>query len=110
LPWLRFSTDCSGSPAPPRLNKLCLNGSAFEPRGAAGDHPGQAAGVFPMSDHSENVPADDPEAGDTLAGDLEKLLREQLDELEELVREHPLATVGIAAGAGLIAALILSRR
>ena len=65
---------------------------------------------FPMTDHPENVPADDAEAGDTLAGDLERLLREQLDELEELVREHPLATVGIAAGAGLIAALILSRR
>ena len=62
-----------------------------------------------MTDQHQDVPADAPE-GESPISDLERLLREQLDELEELVREHPLATFGIAAGAGLIAALILSRR
>jgi len=52
--------------------------------------------------------ADD--TGETLVGEIETALGEQLDELHELIREHPLATVGIAAGLGLVAGLILSRR
>ena len=48
-------------------------------------------------------------AVDTWTSDLEAALRGQLDELEELVRDNPLAAIGIAAGAGLIAGLLLSR-
>ena len=63
-----------------------------------------------MTDDTKKAPTNAPEAGETLVGNLEQELSEQLDELEELVREHPLATLGIAAAAGLLVALILSRR
>ncbi len=63
-----------------------------------------------MTEKAKNVVADDAEIGDTLADNLESELGEQLDGLEELVREHPLATLGIAAAAGFILALLLSRR
>lgn len=43
-------------------------------------------------------------------GQIEAALVRELEELEDLVREHPLATVGIAASLGLVAGLILSRR
>ena len=45
---------------------------------------------------------------ETVVDDVEALLTKQLDELEDLVREHPLATVAIAAGIGLAAGLLLS--
>ena len=41
-----------------------------------------------------------------LGGDLQK----QIDELEELIRESPLAAVGVAAGVGLLLGLLLNRR
>lgn len=47
---------------------------------------------------------------DALANDVEELLRKQLDELEELIGQHPLATIGIAAGIGLIVGVMLGRR
>lgn len=62
-----------------------------------------------MTDQAENVPTDESPGETTPLSDIETRLHEQLEELEALVREHPLATFGIAAGAGLIAALILSR-
>ena len=37
-------------------------------------------------------------------------LSKQVEELEELIRESPLAAVGIAAGVGLVLGVLLSRR
>ena len=37
-------------------------------------------------------------------------LQKHLDELEDLIRESPLAAVGVAAGVGLLLGLLLSRR
>jgi ElaB/YqjD/DUF883 family membrane-anchored ribosome-binding protein len=55
------------------------------------------------------MPADgDQTGGESLVDDVETELAKQLDELEDLVRNHPLATVGIAAGVGLAAGLLLS--
>ena len=63
-----------------------------------------------MNDEIKNDPPQASEADETVVSKLEKELGEQLDELEELVREHPLAMLGIAAAAGLLVALILNRR
>jgi ElaB/YqjD/DUF883 family membrane-anchored ribosome-binding protein len=69
-----------------------------------------------MTDHTDKTSASDPareqaeSAADETANGTEATLARQLDELEEFVREHPLASIGIAAGIGLAAGLILSRR
>lgn len=67
-----------------------------------------------MTDAPHSVPADqpadDPADGDSLIGEIEQIVSEQIEELEDLIREHPLASFGIAAGAGLIVALLLARR
>ena len=59
--------------------------------------------------HTGGKAADAGNGGDeSLSGDVEAVLAKQLDELEDLVRDHPLATVGIAVGVGLAAGLLLS--
>jgi len=59
---------------------------------------------------AHDQPQTNGDAADAPTHDLETTLARQLDELEELVREHPLATVGIAAGLGLLAGLLLRRQ
>jgi ElaB/YqjD/DUF883 family membrane-anchored ribosome-binding protein len=51
----------------------------------------------------EDAPESDSKG---LGGDLQK----HFDELEELIRESPLAAVGVAAGVGLLLGVLLSRR
>jgi ElaB/YqjD/DUF883 family membrane-anchored ribosome-binding protein len=54
-------------------------------------------------------PPSEPTAREAEASDIEQTLAGQLDELETLVREHPLATIGLAVGLGLLAGLMLRR-
>jgi ElaB/YqjD/DUF883 family membrane-anchored ribosome-binding protein len=69
-----------------------------------------------MTDQSDTTSVDDSPreqsegAAEASSGGAEATLARQIDELEEFVREHPLATIGIAAGIGLVAGLALSRR
>ena len=49
-------------------------------------------------------------APEAVAERTESSLERQLDELETLVRENPLAAVGVAAAAGLVLGLLLTGR
>jgi len=90
-----------------RLKKL----SIVEPDGRGGrSSGGKCRCIHAMTDAPPNASADEPEANPSLIGEIEQIVGEQLDELEDLVREHPVASFGIAAAAGLMLALVLTRR
>ena len=71
---------------------------------SADSAPGDPAGG---SSKPQSKSASDPiEDEDSLGGALAR----QVEELDGLIRENPLAAVGIAAGLGLLLGLMLGRR
>ena len=128
LPSLPNAVIFREPPAGPLASAICTGSGSSEAGGSpapAGAAPA-AAGAAPagISDEVETVLAEIRKAGEETLEDFRDRVARALDELgevgergrkslsdvEEAVRENPWAALGIAAGAALLAGLLLSLR